>query len=48
MDCSSSPERIKHIVQDAEKHHHTIKDYAQDHMPQLSLVIVGVVLLMLV
>jgi hypothetical protein len=48
MDCCSSSERIEHIVKEAEHQHHTIKDYVQDHMPQLSLVIVGVVLLMLV
>jgi hypothetical protein len=48
MNCASSPERIEHIVKDAERQHHTIKDYVQDYMPQLSLVIVGIVLLMIV
>jgi hypothetical protein len=40
MDCCSSPERIEHIIKDAERQHHTFKDYVQDHMPQLSLVII--------
>jgi hypothetical protein len=41
MDCCSSPERVSHIVEDAEKHHHTAREYVEDHVPQLSLLIVG-------
>jgi hypothetical protein len=47
MDCCSSPERISHIVEDAEKHHHTVKEYVEDHVPQLSLLIVGACVLLM-
>lgn len=44
IDCCSSEQRIERIKEDAERQHHTVKHYVQEH-PQLALLAFAVFVL---